>query len=586
MNGKYFTGVVPNNHLANLYFISEVEKAIKNCYGPKSGFSFLTEEDVTADGGYSSKDGVTIIKNLKSPWFPIQMWISQFRNMGMRNDTISGDGTTTTALLAIELYRTAVKAGLKKIDRKLVDLIANNINKLIVTEENAVEVLLTAATISLNNEKELAEALRPTLEKVKSFDAGLNFVAMQSKKVARTGVHSYLVAGVQTVGHMLRTAAEEYEAKTFRLICLPHTLETANDVSNLLKVLAAAKGLTNDPLLIASPSINTFVKEELNKALKSLHAQSGVTFDFDLIELIHPMDDDNIKASEEIALALGCQRIPIAPICIFDPKANNGTGEFRPANGQPEVIEAVKNMVNGASLVKVSKEEILTNITVVTPGDKDVVNARSLRIEELRKKIADERNIQFREINATRLAILESSSVIIEVGGGSNEEAKKLTDMYRDAANHMNAVLKSGVTAGANIGMIRAAGATMVTNPEYTEECIAINNSYVELFDVLSNGALPGADLFLGNVNSGVYNEATYGYNAITGKRDNSVISAVSMEIRMLLTAVEFTNMWLATNQIVFPDLMNAQMYRNVIDEIEAGTISVDNILQDYKKAE
>lgn len=585
---RKFIPVSKWNHQTNIAILSEIESIMVANYGPLAGLSFLTNQPGFE---YSSRDGATVLRELTSDYVVSKMFINTIRNASLRNDAVSGDGSTTTSLLIIALYRMAVRNKIKHIPKYILEEIRKIVtdNKKVINTnvlEDAIDDVYNVAKVSLNNSSEKAEIFRTIVKDLYDRDLDINkakFVAVKSGRVNNELVKYTIMNGVQTIGRPLISNTKDWSNKKFRVINIGHNLVDAQHVVALIDILTVAySGGFTTPILFTAPRIDSFVKDELAKALAMLSTSRGMDFDFEMIELIHPLATDELNASEEMSVMLDSTAVSISPICIL-----KGTN-YVPANDKekPSAIKAMYDIGSDVILTDDAATQAIS-ISVVAPSTSQALKSRKeFLIESLTKSIEGESSLNLKEIYTVRLSILTNIAIMLEIGGTSNEESKLLTDMYRDACNHVNSSLEHGVIGGANIGMIIATskvlndinketeGNAIVVDWNGSSALVAIIDAYKYLFDKLcdSSDDMESMDMITTKYSDAESFDITKSFNILTGKETNDILSSANMELRMLASAVEIVNQWLDTKQVVFDSEMSRNMYdiyTNELDEIE-----------------
>jgi chaperonin GroEL len=124
-------------------------------------------------GNSSTKDGVTVAKSIELE-DPIEnMGAQMVKDVASKTNDLAGDGTTTSTLLAREIYKqglTLLNKGANSVDIKkgidsavvqVVDYL-EELSKDVTEEEQIKQV----ATISANNDKEVGELIFTAMDKV------------------------------------------------------------------------------------------------------------------------------------------------------------------------------------------------------------------------------------------------------------------------------------------------------------------------------------------------------------------------------------------------------------------------------------
>jgi chaperonin GroEL len=140
--------------------VEVIEEAVASTLGPRGRTVIIKNGN---DKPFITKDGVTVSKNIKSDNAISQMAIDLIKEAASTTVSKTGDGTTTTTLLACKIIRMAsplihnynpyeFKIGMLH----CVDRCKELIKDISITDMTK-DMLINIATISANNNKEIGE---------------------------------------------------------------------------------------------------------------------------------------------------------------------------------------------------------------------------------------------------------------------------------------------------------------------------------------------------------------------------------------------------------------------------------------------
>lgn len=149
--------------------IEKLEKAVSTTLGP-AGHNVIIDEYGSI---HSTKDGVSVAKaiSLKDPFENIGA--NAVKEVAERSGDKVGDGTTTSTILAAEIYRNGlkyvslgsnanqVKNGIKKAAAKVIEDV-----KAVSKSINGKEELKRVATVSANGDEEIGEMIADVMAKI------------------------------------------------------------------------------------------------------------------------------------------------------------------------------------------------------------------------------------------------------------------------------------------------------------------------------------------------------------------------------------------------------------------------------------
>ena len=403
--------------------VDKLANAVVSTLGP-SGRNVIIEQ--TAGNPVSTKDGVTVAKSIELEDTVENIGAQLVKQVAIKTADQAGDGTTTSTLLAREIFTEAiekigkgsnvvdVKKGIDSAVNKVVDYI-ENISKDITDEEQLKQV----ATISANNDPEVGELISTAMDKVGTDGV----VTIEESKTGETYLET--VEGMQfsrgykspyfvTDNNSMQAVLQD------PLILI--TDKRLNNVKELLPVLEAVSQQNKSLLIIADDidgeSLSTLVVNKMRGILQCAAVKA-------------PEFGDRKKAVlEDIAVLTGGTVISTEKGMRLD--------KFDPA------------WLGKAKKATIGKE---TTTIIDAQGDEDKINQR---VEEIKTQI-DETSSPFeKEILQDRLAKFIGGVAIVYVGGLTEVEMKEKKDRVDDALHATKAALEEGILPGGGIALLNA----------------------------------------------------------------------------------------------------------------------------------
>ena len=372
-------------------------------------------------GNSSTKDGVTVAKSIELE-DPIEnMGAQMVKDVASKTNDLAGDGTTTSTLLAREIYKqglTLLNKGANSVDIKkgidsaviqVVDYL-EELSKDVTEEEQIKQV----ATISANNDKEVGELIFTAMDKV-----GRDGVVTIEE--SRTG-ETYLdtVEGMQfdrgykspyfvTDNNSMQAVLKD------PLILI--TDKRLNQVKEILPILEAVSQQNKSLLIIADDvdgeALSTLVVNKMRGILQTVAVKA-------------PEFGDRKKAIlEDIAILTGGTVVSTEKGMRLDKFDSKWFGKAKKAT--------------------ISKDST-TEETI------------EARVEELKAQIEESTSPFEIEKLQERLAAFIGGVAIVNVGGHTEVEMKEKKYRVEDALHATKAALEEGILPGGGIALLNAAG--------------------------------------------------------------------------------------------------------------------------------
>ena len=404
--------------------VNKLADAVVVTLGPSGRNAIIDNGNGTIN---SSKDGVTVAKSIELEDRVENMGAQMVKEVASKTNDLAGDGTTTSTLLAREIYKQGLKvltSGANAVDiKKGIDsAVKRTVTYLEYTSKDITEEsqLRQVATISANNDQEVGELI---------------FTAMD--KVGRDGVIT--IEESRTGETYLDTVEGMQFARGYKS---PYFVTDNNSMQSVLKdplVLIADKRLTQVkellPILEAVSQQNKsllIIADDIDGEALSTLVVNKMRGIIQVVAVKAPEFGDRKKAIlEDIAVLTGGTVVSTEKGMRLDKFDSKWFGKAKKAT--------------------VGKE----STTIIDALGEDA--AISARIEELKAQI-DESDSPFEiEKLQERLAAFIGGVAIVHVGGHTEVEMKEKKDRVDDALHATKAALEEGILPGGGIALLNAA---------------------------------------------------------------------------------------------------------------------------------
>ena len=403
--------------------VKKLADAVTSTLGP-NGRNVIIEQQI--GNPTSTKDGVTVAKAVELEDKIENIGAQLVKQASIKTADGAGDGTTTSTLLASEIYNsgiqsianynvTEVSRGIAKATEMVVEYLEDNSRE--ITDEDQ---LRQVATISANNDPEVGELIASSMDKV----GREGVVTIEESRTGETYLE--VVEGMQfSRGYKSIYFVTDNNSMTATL-SNPQILIVDKKVTaakELLPILEACSA-QNKPLLIIADDID-------GEALSTL-VVNKMRGTLQVVAVKAPEFGDRKKAMmEDIATLTGGQ--------VVSPEKGMRLDKFD------------VNWLGSSRKVTVGKDE-----TTIVDGKGDT-EAIEQRVEEI-KSLIDNSNSPFeKETLQDRLGRLIGGVAIVHVGGQSELEMKEKKDRVEDALHATKAALEEGILPGGGVALLNAA---------------------------------------------------------------------------------------------------------------------------------
>ena len=414
--------------------VEHLANAVSVTMGP-SGLNVVIEEPGRVP--VLTKDGVTVAKAVELP--------DRFQNLGCKlvkqaaqgAAEIAGDGTTTSTVLAYNLFKgglRAIESGNNpvKVRKGILDAADSVIKKLhqftkpITTSEEIIQV----GTISANGEKAIGKFLSQameavgrdgviTVEEAKGFKTSLTTV--EGTRLDRGYISPYFIND-QSRG------AVKYDK--------PYILLANRKFGSLKEIVPLLEQIhqSGKPLLIIADEVegealNGIVVNNVNNVLKCAVIRAP------------EFGSGRVQSMEDLAFLLNTK--------VY-------------TDASQDFVKLQLSDLGTCEKLQITKTETML---IGTPQSKDKVGEYCSKISSALSEPGltdDEKGILHRRLNR-----LSGGVAILKVGGSTEAELRERKDRVEDALYATRAAVKSGILPGGGTALLKSVSETDNTDPSY-----------------------------------------------------------------------------------------------------------------------
>lgn len=511
--------------------ISKLEKAVTVTLGP-CGKNVIVDEFGQL---HSTKDGVTVARSidLKDPFEAVGA--NALKEVASKSNDNCGDGTTTSTLLAAEIFRngmkhvqlgvnaTQLKDGIKLGAQIAIEHVKQH-SKAVKTKDDIKRI----CTVSANGDKKIGELISDVLDKIGN--DGTIKVEDSSSNVTTSSIVKGMVINQPYASPYFVNSSDSMEVDLDK----PYVLVCNKKLTNFQELLPALQEVSSEkaPILIIADDFGEDVLATLvMNRLRGLN----------VCAVKSPSYGDNRKAIlEDIAILCGGRVV------------SDETG----TKLQNAVVET--GILGLAKRVLVTKE---STIFFDGNGAKEAVEARA---DSIRKQIEATDDSYAKEELAERLARLTSGVGVISVGADTKAERKELRDRVDDAFCAAKAAIRSGYVPGAGTTLLHAKAEVLnsldkAETPDMQLGMKIIAESFAAPAKKMLDNAGLNADRILCKVESGSPDGAyDYGFNIVTQQtcslEEAGIIDPVEVVENEIKNASSIAGLLLTTECIIVTD--------------------------------
>jgi len=398
-----------------------LNKAVSSSLGPSGKLSLLDREKQKS---LITKDGVTIAKNcLPLADEAMNLVGGKILEIANKTNEESGDGTTTSIVLADALFKEAIKhIRTKNIDPVIVkDEIEATLPKILETLDkmaikiNSFEEMQSVATISANNDAKIGLMIAKAVDAVGQ-DGFVTLAEGDTEEPSFHMTEGYQIAKGPATARFLRgKVAEEFDNPNILLVD-----GTLNNVAVLNNLYAQVAGQA------------FVIIGDLSKDCQEYMIDNSRKERMDCVSILPPLrKEKRVELLHDIAAVIGAT--------VVDPVNFNFS----------EGLD--KKVLGKAKTITFNKYH--TNI-VEGQGDKATILSR---IQHLKKELDATKSDYERDQIRERIGSLTGGTAVLGVGGRTDDEILERKDRFEDSLNATRSALESGVIAGGGFALFQIA---------------------------------------------------------------------------------------------------------------------------------
>ncbi len=404
--------------------IAAVEKAVGTTLGP-SGRMVLLEQPYGSPK--MTKDGVSVAKAIEFK-DPIENCITTFfKTAASHTVDQAGDGTTTSIVLASNIFKSVLKASsmganpvlIKQGIESALEVVVDGMNELKVVINNDYEKIKQVAMVSANGDQEIG-----------------GLITEAFKKIGNDGVIN-----------VEEGKTREHELKVVEGMQFDRGYVSSYFATNTEKMIAE---LENPVILIYDKKISA--AQSIVPVLKMAHERGR-----SLLIIAEDIDGEAISTMIVNKLRGVLQAVAVkAP--GFGERRKEMYQDIAALTGATVISEEV-----GYKLDNVTFEDLGTaRKVVVTANDTTIIEgagqaeAIKARIAQIKQGIEDATSDYDRQKLQERLAKITGGVALLKVGGPTEEAAKECKDRVDDAVQAVQAAIAEGIVPGGTVALLYA----------------------------------------------------------------------------------------------------------------------------------
>jgi len=522
--------------------VDTLADAVKVTLGPR-GRNVIIERDGKP---ISTKDGVTVAKSIKLKDPVRNMGVEAVKEAASQTADAAGDGTTTSTVLAHELYTKGLKAVAtgaspievkRGIDKAVKSIVASlkELSKDVTTNEEIKQI----ATISANSDEEIGNIIAEAMEEV----GKEGVITVEESKTARTSLE--VVEGMQFDRGYLSPYFINNNNQMFAQFENAYILITDKKISGIKDIVKVLEFVIakNKPLLIIADDVE-------GEALATLIVNKA---------------RGTCQVCAVKAPGYGKTKSEI----LEDISILTGGKVVSTERGQKlDKIQNIEDVLGTCRTITVNNK---STVLVDGGGSEESITARA---EEIKTMIEQSNSDYDVEKNQDRLARLAGGVAILSIGAESEVEMKEKKDRVDDALHATRAAVDEGIVPGGGIALIRAYKNAKLTGISSNEDQLAginivIDACYAPFKAIVENSGL-NAEVVL----SKLPRDKEKGYDAKLEKYVNMFESGIIDPTKVTRTALEKAASVAGT--LLITDCVITDSEEKKTEVYPGGTMSMD----------
>jgi len=427
-----------------------VHKAVSSSLGPSGKFSLLQREGQV---DLITKDGVTIAHNCLPLADEAQNLVAKkILEIAIKTNTQSGDGTTTSIVLANALFEESQKY-LKKVDSVLLKeeiekATAEVIKQLeeMATPVEGFEEIQNIATISANGDEQAGHIIAEAIDKVGN-DGFVTLVEGDKPHATLEFTEGFRIKKGPITDRFLK-GQHQKEFENPHILLFDGKIEDPHTLDQIYMQIAPK------PFIVIASLSEMAMKYMVENVMSS--NMEGV--------VISPpgFKDHRVKYLQDIAAVTGAK---LFSSFTFKEGQENIEKEDLGTCERFTFNKYYSDIING----KGSKKEILK------------------RVKEVKEAMDKTKSLYEKDLLRERIGRLVGGAAVIGVGGVTEDEALERKDRFEDALNATKSAIEEGIIPGSGYALFSIA---QKMKPETTGEIILKRALEAPLKMILKNAGL------------------------------------------------------------------------------------------------
>ena len=506
----------------------KLAKAVGITLGPKGRNVSLSSR---YGGAITVHDGVTVANEIKLVNAQEDIGATLLREAARKTNDASGDGTTTSTVLAYEILKEGnshviagvnpmlMQRGIDAAAARAVELLKEMAEPI----KGSLDKMIQVATVSAADER-IGKVIAEALKKVgkygvvtvdKGTDIGFNTEFKDGMEWDKGWIHPAFVP--QILDNKINIRMEAKIEDPYILIT-DYTITSPREIIPFLDRFVEA-GKKN--LLIISDGVE---REAL--AILAANMQRGVV---NVLPVPAPSFGDSKRDGlEDIAILTG--------------------GVFISKEAGRKVEDTKVEDLGRADSVTATRE---STVLIGGKGDKEKVKARAKQIEEQMKDADHEISKEkFKE----RLAKLTSGVAVVKVGTASDTENREKTERVKDAIGATKAAVEEGIIPGGGVSLVQVSDRIDIKMKTKDENIGVelVKKALLRPIKLLAENSGENGDVVLNEVRK---LDKGFGYSVITGEyvdmKKSGIVDPVKVVTSAVQNAASVAGMILTTEAIV-----------------------------------
>lgn len=461
----YRSNVVSGDYLHNTInmVLTEISDNVKTTYGPYGGHGLIA----TATGCEPTKDGLTILSAMQFNQSISKLVHKAATDVSIKQVDEVGDGSTSTVLLLVEIYKRLVKLDfpptqLKIAMREVVDRITAELKKEAIEVDN--KILYDTIYTSVDGNKDLTDEIMATLNELPSIEPLILL------EYSPTDNHAHeLTKGVELDGTIIRPDVF-FNGQSRMSYENPYIIAVNGRVdlspARLMELVDFTRKAGCDVIFLCSG----ISEDILNNCVTINRTNPGVFSRIAFFQMLQTAINDTFMDI--------CSSIGASPV---DSESLRKVTNF-------DILSKILN-ANAGTAVKVTLSEF--NAKFAEPARNEEMI--KLRIEEINTKIDDLKkdstahNLKISDLE-TRKAFLSNNYAKLFIGGVSSQRKAINFELAADAIPQVISSRKHGVVMGCNTIVPKIVKRLiddedeLLTNNLHSQLLKLVYDSYITLF--------------------------------------------------------------------------------------------------------